>query len=307
MIFDELSIQVTLQEQLKYLVIPAKFSNIYMRQYIISIKKSAGYESNLKQRHCQKHQKGYSYIQLLQLNYFVSLILQVVQQSNPLQMQNQVQLLMQKIQNQIQVRPQPVLYDIMMLPDGMYEQFFADMSMQKNISIHNLKHDFSEAVRQQFHTTTIPEISVTNNSTAQKKPLKEQFAEQKHRFAEALSQVLKEYGIDTNTADHKQMCTQVDGCIQEHGQKKFWKSMQQLMPDKTVKQLRDYYSRSFQQVLYNCQISYEDKQVLRKLMATNSHERPSSIAHYFMEQYSGEGKNYSHRNIVVYIINSLRK
>ncbi|CAL6032692.1 SANT/Myb_domain [Hexamita inflata] len=222
-------------------------------------------------------------------------------------MLNQVQLMLEKFQLLIQTNPQQVLYDVMMLPDNMFNYLFMELSLQMNLPPKQLMQYFSEAVRQQFHTTAIPEKSVTNNSTTQKKPMKEQFTEQKHRFAEALSQVLKEYGVDSNTADHKQICTQVDCCIQEHGQKRFWKSMQQIMPNKTVKQLRDYYSRSFQQVLYNCQISFEDKQILRKLIEIHPDERPTDIANIFMERFSGEERNYSHRNIVVYIINCKRK
>ncbi|CAL5970531.1 Hypothetical_protein [Hexamita inflata] len=221
-------------------------------------------------------------------------------------MKDQIQIILQRFQNLLQSKPQLVLYDVMMLPDNTYQYLFAELAMELNIPQNELKQFVSEVINEQFQTAVLQEQKV-NNNTVQKRTQKELFVEQKRRFAEILAQVLKEYNIQSNPADHKQMCTYVDICIQEHGQKRFWSTMNQLMPEKTVKQLRDYYTRSFQQVLYNCQLSFEDKQLLRKLMETYPHERPTDIADYFMEQISGEERNYSHRNIVVYIINSRRK
>ncbi|CAL6001004.1 SANT/Myb_domain [Hexamita inflata] len=226
-------------------------------------------------------------------------------------MQNQIQLLLQIIKNKLQSKPQLVLYDVMMLPDNTYQYLFAELSMEMNIPQNELKQYYSEAVNQNFQTKLTPinsNILQSNGiSYIQKITQKELFAEQKRRFAEILAQVLKEYNIQSNPADHKQMCTYVDICIQEHGQKRFWTSMSQLMPEKTVKQLRDYYTRSFQQVLYNCQLSYDDKRVLKQLMQQYSQEQPTTIANHFMKHFSSEDNNYCHRNIVVYIINCRRK
>ncbi|CAL6076089.1 SANT/Myb_domain [Hexamita inflata] len=222
-------------------------------------------------------------------------------------MQNQVHSLMQKFQQMLISNPKQVLYEIMMLPDGAYHYLLTEMSTQMSIPPNELKLHFSEAVTQQFRIIDFNKSHISNNGDIQKKSLKDQYAEQRHAFAKQLANVLQENNIISDTFDHKQMCIDVDTCIQEHGQKIFWKSMQKLIPYKTVKQLRDYYHRSFQQVLYNCHISFEDKQILQKLMNTYPSERPSSIAHHFMQEYAGEERGYSHRNIVVYIINSRRK
>ncbi|CAL6058658.1 Hypothetical_protein [Hexamita inflata] len=143
------------------------------------------------------------------------------------------------------------------------QYLLTDTPQQIHTSLKDLKHQYSEVDTQQFNTTYDHGSSDNENNVIQKIPLREQFVEQKRRFAEILAQVLKEYNIQSK------MCTYVDICIQEHGQKRFWTSMNQLMPEKTVKQLRDNYHRSFQKVMYNTKISFDDKRILRKLIRMN--------------------------------------
>ncbi|CAL6005678.1 SANT/Myb_domain [Hexamita inflata] len=222
-------------------------------------------------------------------------------------MKNQVNTLLNMFENFLQTEPQQVLFEVMMLPDNMYTYLFAQVSAQMNVAVSQLKCQFSAVVNENFHIKCQHSTTPSYDSCLKQKTVKQQYEEQKLQFAQKLGQVLAENKVSATVSDHKLLCSQVDSCIQECGQKKFWKSMQSRMPDKTVKQVRDYYHRSFQQVLYNCQISYEDKQVLQKLMAASPQERPTDIATHFLEICSNEVKNYSRRNIVVYIVNARRQ
>ncbi|CAL6081753.1 Hypothetical_protein [Hexamita inflata] len=141
-----------------------------------------------------------------------------------------------------------------------------------------------------------------------KRALSQQFTEFQNSFAQSMKQVLREQSllhVDLEIHTEQELCACVNNHLKESGQKQFWKRMNELIPSKNIKQLREYYQKSFQRVLYENQIDYADKEVLRELIRKHQTESPTEIAGRFMQVCAQ--KNYFKRNIVMYIINLKRK
>ncbi|CAL6081755.1 Hypothetical_protein [Hexamita inflata] len=141
-----------------------------------------------------------------------------------------------------------------------------------------------------------------------KRALSQQFTEFQNSFAQSMKQVLREQSllhVDLEIHTEQELCACVNNHLKESGQKQFWKRMNELIPSKNIKQLREYYQKSFQRVLYENQIDYADKEVQRELIRKHQTESPTEIAGRFMQVCAQ--KNYFKRNIVMYIINLKRK
>ncbi|CAL6012587.1 Hypothetical_protein [Hexamita inflata] len=135
--------------------------------------------------------------------------------------------------------------------------------------------------------------------------IKQEYVEFQQLFSQKLKEIIVTYVPRAMITNDQELCIQINDYFKNSGQKDLWKQLNEQIPTKTIKQLREYYQKSFQRVLYDNQIDVEDKETLRQLMEQMTDDSPTSIANSFC--MISKNKNYFKRNIVMYIINLKRK
>ncbi|CAL5991999.1 Hypothetical_protein [Hexamita inflata] len=213
----------------------------------------------------------------------------------------------------LNIRPEHVAYQVMMLSDIHYNIMFAQMSVELNVDINTLKQQFVQVAMQQLTIKqTNKEPEADSHDSNEKKPrqiyhraVKQEFQEYQQLFSEKLYQVLQSGDKSASVTNNRDLCLKVNQHLINYGQKFFWQRLQTLIPQKTVKQLREYYQKSFQRVLYNDQIDAHDKKLLRELIDNQNDASPTEIANQFLEVCPN--RNYFKRSIVMYVINIKRK
>ncbi|CAL5991148.1 Hypothetical_protein [Hexamita inflata] len=229
-------------------------------------------------------------------------------------MNTNTNLLLSQLGSLLNIRPELVAYQVMMLPDAQYHTRFAQLSLELNVDMNTLKQQFVEIAMQQLVNKQLSRFPEANSqeSAGKKKvrkmyhrDIKQEYQQFKQLYAERLFQVLRSADGSAVFTNDKKLCNQIDEHLATHGQKFFWPSLQAMIPSKTVKQLREYYQNSFSRVLYDSQIDVQDKELLREMIESQREACPTDIANQFLEVC--RNKNYFKRNIVMYVINMKRK
>ncbi|CAL6037670.1 Hypothetical_protein [Hexamita inflata] len=130
------------------------------------------------------------------------------------------------------------------------------------------------------------------------------YSEFQTKFEIAVKNVLSNRIQHELEVDSAQLCILLNEYLLNNNQTQFWKEVQELVQDKSAQQLRDYYQKSFQRVMYEGALSVHDKIILCKLI-DEMNVKPAQIADKFMEMV-GKDK-YFKRNIVMYIVNRKQK
>ncbi|CAL6006506.1 Hypothetical_protein [Hexamita inflata] len=212
------------------------------------------------------------------------------------------------------IRPELVAYHVMMLSDAHYNTTFVQVSVELNVDVNTLKQLFVQVVMQQLLIKqTKEELDADSRGSTEKKmprqtyhqTVKQEFQEYQQLFSEKLCQVLQSGEKSASVTDDRDLCLKVNQHLINYGQKLFWQRLQTLIPHKTVKQLREYYQKSFQRVLYDDQIDARDKELLREMIDNQKDASPTNIANQFLEVCPN--RNYFKRSIVMYAINIKRK
>ncbi|CAL5993585.1 Hypothetical_protein [Hexamita inflata] len=150
-----------------------------------------------------------------------------------------------------------------------------------------------------INTSEEPTISLINS--IQKRKTQKSSSQKIDMFADACKQSLQLLNKTVQISDHKQLCNVIDLCITSKNQQKFWTSVQSMIPEKSVTQLREYYQKSFSRIKYEQTISFEDKVILKQLSSQMIESKPSQVVNYFTKQYP---KNmYFKRMLVMFIFN----
>ncbi|CAL6096364.1 Hypothetical_protein [Hexamita inflata] len=130
------------------------------------------------------------------------------------------------------------------------------------------------------------------------------FSEFQTRFEIAVKNVLSNRIQHELEVDSAQLCILLNEYLLNNNQTQFWKEVQEQVQEKSAQQLRDYYQKSFQRVMYEGALSVHDKIILCKLI-DEMNAKPAQIADKFMEMV-GKDK-YFKRNIIMYIVNRKQK
>ncbi|CAL6092947.1 SANT/Myb_domain [Hexamita inflata] len=200
--------------------------------------------------------------------------------------------------------PALVVYQVMMLPDPVYNFQFERAAFELQTTPELLRKQFQElANKQLFDGQQQKNIITAHHQKEREVKQLNQHAAYQLLFANTLQQVIG-LGHDKIYSE-RDICQMVNKFIDRHGQKDIWFHVQKLIPSKTVKQLREYYQKSFQRVLYNNNFEAQDKELIRQLVEKYSDDSPTQITNKFMCMCSN--KNYFKRNIVMYIVNLKRK
>ncbi|CAL5977522.1 Hypothetical_protein [Hexamita inflata] len=106
--------------------------------------------------------------------------------------------------------------------------------------------------------------------------------------------------IEFQNLSQQELCTFIkDNNVQENIE--FWKEFTNMFPNKTTKQIRDYYNKAFQKVLYTQQLTVYDKANLHALNQIWAEEPPAFIAKKFA--LVSEESGYFPQNVIMYVVN----
>ncbi|CAL6001617.1 Hypothetical_protein [Hexamita inflata] len=202
-----------------------------------------------------------------------------------------------------------IAIQVMLLPDHVFKQLFVHLSFPMNINSEQLIKLFVDHVimrqlwRGQNNYICTLQLKPQEHRfklacTRTKAQVYQQFQD---RFATALKYVLYKQIISHTCKDYSDLCKQTNTYFLHHNQMVFWKHVNQLIPERSCKQLRDYYQKSFLRNMYVECISGNDKIILCNLVDHMTNSKPSQIADKFLELV-GQSK-YFKRNVVMYIVN----
>ncbi|CAL6025562.1 Hypothetical_protein [Hexamita inflata] len=221
-----------------------------------------------------------------------------------------INILLNQFENLLNIRADYVSYNVMMLPDNQYDIAFAQISMELNVDVNTLKQQFVEVAMTQLmnkQTSHHPETDSQENAAKKKvrqtyhRDIKPEYQQFQKLYTEKLFLVLHSVDSSAVFTNDRELCIQVNAYFTSFGQKNFWQRLQTLIPQKSIKQLREYYQKSFMRVLYDNQIDVQDKELLREMIANQKTVSPTDIAIQFLDVC--QNKNYFQRNIVMYVIN----
>ncbi|CAL6058090.1 Hypothetical_protein [Hexamita inflata] len=188
---------------------------------------------------------------------------------------------------------------------------------EQKINNENLKTQFNGGQMYQSLLEKLGQITNTQQEASQQnigkkkvrqtyqRAIKQEYVEFQQLFSQKLKEIILTYVPRAVITNDQELCIQINDYFKNSGQKDLWKQLNEQIPTKTIKQLREYYQKSFQRVLYDNQIDVEDKETLRQLMEQMTDDSPTSIANSFC--MVSKNQNYFKRNIVMYIINLKRK
>ncbi|CAL6023165.1 Hypothetical_protein [Hexamita inflata] len=151
-----------------------------------------------------------------------------------------------------------IAIQVMLLPDNAFKQLFVRLSLLVNINSEQLIKLFVD------HVIMMQLWRGQNNymCTLQLKPQEHRFKlactrtktqvyqQFQDRFATALKNVLYKQIISHSSKDYSELCKQTNTYFLHHNQMVFWKHVNVLIPERSCKQLRDYYQKSFLRNMY---------------------------------------------------------
>ncbi|CAL5991146.1 Hypothetical_protein [Hexamita inflata] len=188
-------------------------------------------------------------------------------------MNTNTNLLLSQLGSLLNIRPELVAYQVMMLPDAQYHTRFAQLSLELNVDMNTLKQQFVEIAMQQLVNKQLSRFPEANSQeSAGKKKVRKMYHRDIKQGVPAVQATVRESFRSSaapteapSLQNDKKLCNQIDGrAPRPHGQKFFWPSLTGYDPLKTVKRLAvlpEFFSR----VLYDSQIDVRTR-LLREMI-----------------------------------------
>ncbi|CAL5988390.1 SANT/Myb_domain [Hexamita inflata] len=121
----------------------------------------------------------------------------------------------------------------------------------------------------------------------------------------ALAQVCRDFGkaVPSDISD-RELCLLVNKTVEADSTQQFWNRVASMVPSKTKKQLYDFFRTCFSKVLFDAQISREDKLAIEQLNQARPEMKPAALAELFLEE---SGRNLLKHNVVMQFVNLRRQ
>ncbi|CAL6032700.1 Hypothetical_protein [Hexamita inflata] len=107
----------------------------------------------------------------------------------------------------------------------------------------------------------------------------------------------------TETVSDKELCHFVNDVVEKDVSQQFWNRVTTFFPEKSKKQLYDFYRNSFQKAIYDADMSVDDKLLLEALNLQKPALKPAILAQEFIEK---TGKSLLKHNVVMQVVNLRR-
>ncbi|CAL6078109.1 Hypothetical_protein [Hexamita inflata] len=175
--------------------------------------------------------------------------------------------------------------------------------LQKLRRLQNLLQELDDLESQILNDINSEDNSSTNRNTEQESnadKLESSTTLKKEMFVNACQKSLSLFNPQVYVEDHKQLCYAIDSIMSSDKNRAFWKNVQQMIPQKSVTQVKEYYQKCFSRAKYELKISEEDKNILRQLSVLMKDSKPAEVVNCFMDCY--KEKNYFKRTLVMFIM-----
>ncbi|CAL5977552.1 Hypothetical_protein [Hexamita inflata] len=227
-------------------------------------------------------------------------------------------------QNYNDLTDQALVYSILMLRDTQYDSFWSMYSEYAGLPIQTLQSLFQALSHNIFFATTrwstcvqeanllqtsLINLTASDNNFKFRKSVNRKqspaLVQYRQQFTSWLKSVLKiTRDLNFDEMDDKEICQFINTKIKLNEKTLFWKQVVELSDGKTSKQIQDYYHHTYQNVMFDKQLSISDKQTLRQLSAFWKDEKPTYVSGKFLEM--SPGNTYFKHNITMYVINLRR-
>ncbi|CAL5971037.1 SANT/Myb_domain [Hexamita inflata] len=121
----------------------------------------------------------------------------------------------------------------------------------------------------------------------------------------ALIEVCRDFGkpVSSDVSD-RELCLLVNKTVEADSTQQFWNRVASMVPSKTKKQLYDFFRTCFSKVLFDAQISREDKLAIEQLNQAHPDMKPAALAELFLEE---SGRNLLKHDVVMQFVNLRRQ
>ncbi|CAL5988386.1 SANT/Myb_domain [Hexamita inflata] len=121
----------------------------------------------------------------------------------------------------------------------------------------------------------------------------------------ALAEVCRDFGkaVSPDISD-RELCLLANKTVEADSTQQFWNRVASMVPSKTKKQLYDFFRTCFSKVLFDAQISREDKLAIEQLNQAHPDMKPAALAELFLEE---SGRNLLKHDVVMQFVNLRRQ
>ncbi|CAL5991388.1 Conserved_hypothetical protein [Hexamita inflata] len=170
---------------------------------------------------------------------------------------------------------------------------------RKQKPIHRIGGKTNLAVR-----TRVTEEKQQLNMGPQRTQSQQQLAFQ-NLFASSVIKILNASKVHFQPATNKELCEQLNLYLASSRYSNFWAKLADMIPAKSPVQLKEYYKKSFSRFMFQENIGFEDKALLRDMLHQMPYAKPSQIVDQFIEKTGNH--SYFKRNLIIYLVNLRNK
>ncbi|CAL5991348.1 Conserved_hypothetical protein [Hexamita inflata] len=124
-------------------------------------------------------------------------------------------------------------------------------------------------------------------------------------FASSVIKILNASKVHLQPATNKELYEQLNEYLASSRYSNFWAKLADMIPAKSPVQLKEYYKKSFSRFMFQENIGFEDKALLRDMLHQMPNAKPSQIVDQFLEKTGN--RSYFKRNLVMYLVNLRNK
>ncbi|CAL5993627.1 Hypothetical_protein [Hexamita inflata] len=194
-----------------------------------------------------------------------------------------------------------IIAQVLSLPNQLFIRLLVQLSFALNVEYNALLNYFNMQIAPKYTQKSTYKFKFTQARTQP-----ENLIHFKRIFSQALKTVLQtilNQSVSFESDAH--MCQYVNEHFKVNGQVDFWVKMNGIISEKSKRQLREYYQKSFQRCMYLECISEPDKELLCSLIDQMQDQKPSAVVGRFLSIIGTE--KYFKRNVVMYVINRRSK
>ncbi|CAL5971011.1 Hypothetical_protein [Hexamita inflata] len=194
-------------------------------------------------------------------------------------------------QNDKQIVFNDVFQSIESLDEQQYAEFWNTLSMIHQCDMQQIYVNYLNLQHQQQVT--------------RRKRITDKVIKSKLLIRTALIQVCLDFNKPiTNSCGDKDLCQHVNQIVDKDTSQQFWNKVQSLIPQKSKKQIYDFYHTSFSKALFDENINITDKLLIKRISEQYKDAKPAEQAQIFMNL---TGKNILKRNVVMQFVNMHKK
>ncbi|CAL6099292.1 Hypothetical_protein [Hexamita inflata] len=199
-----------------------------------------------------------------------------------------------------------LIFNVMMQNNVNYSLFWSKLSELAQVSEERLRQVLITLSISTFTQNRLQTITFTQPQNLLKQSVFRQSSESSEMFKQQFIFNMKVVLSKSFKVIQFEHMTQEELCvfIKDNGILNitcFWKQLAELFLNKTTKQIRDYYNKAFQKVLYTQQLTVYDKANLHTLNQIWAEEPPAFIAKKFT--LVSEESGYFPQNVIMYVVN----